>query len=171
MRIKQKELDEPDYQYSRYVNGKLAVVQVFSKPCYCVNIIAGKSKSCYPLTEQQYHGYVCECLNWYKPDKEFFLDQANRYIELAMKQKDLNMYQFFLNVALCYYKRAGLNENNPFKGDRPKQIERPHHGDRECKHIYGRGSAHAQRKILVWRGARGYRPYNKPVGRTIQTVG
>lgn len=134
MRIKQKELDEPDYQYSRYVNGKLAVVQVFSKPCYCVNIIAGKSKSCYPLTEEQYKGYCFEAINWYNPDKEFFLEQANRYIEFAMKQKDMNLYQFFMNVSLCYYKRAGLNEDNPFKNDPDNRIILKRYWDKY--HVY-----------------------------------
>lgn len=134
MRIKQKELGEPDYQYSRYVNGRLAVVQVFSKPCYCVNIITGKSKSCYPLTEAQYKGYCFEAINWYNPDREFFLEQANRYIELAMKQKDMNLYQFFLNVSLCYYKRAGLNEDNPFKGDPDNRIILKRYWDKY--HVY-----------------------------------
>ena len=112
MRIKQKDIQdkEPEYQYSRYVNGSLAVVQLFNDP-KCVNIVQSKEghiiRHCYPLTDAQYHGYVCECLNWYNPDKDMFRDMANKAIVKMTKTRDPNMQTFFMNVAMCYFKRCG----------------------------------------------------------------
>ena len=55
MRIKQNKLTEkPDLEYTK--NGTL--VQIYSKPCYCVNIVNETSRHCYPLTHEQYEIYM-----------------------------------------------------------------------------------------------------------------
>ena len=55
MRIKQNKLtSKPDLEYT--LHGTL--VQVFSRPCYCVNIVNEASRHCYPLTRMQYEIYM-----------------------------------------------------------------------------------------------------------------
>lgn len=65
MRIKQSKLIgyKHDTAYARFINNKHVLVFVYSKPCYCVNIVTTdlnnkESRQCYPLTKEEYDIYM-----------------------------------------------------------------------------------------------------------------
>lgn len=60
MRIKQQTLKghRPDAEYVRSVSGQRALVQVFSKPALCVNVVTRQAKHCYPVTQRTYNNYM-----------------------------------------------------------------------------------------------------------------
>lgn len=60
MRIKQQALKghRPDAEYVRSVSGQRALVQVFSEPMLCVNIVTRQASHCYPITQRAYNSYM-----------------------------------------------------------------------------------------------------------------
>lgn len=99
MRIKQNLLKEPDLEFTR---GE-ATVRVYSKPQYCVNIIRGNEKQCYPLTEQQYNEYMNPAANINIAGS---IRMCKKYSKLATKTKDARLKKFYMNAAEGFSKRG-----------------------------------------------------------------
>lgn len=110
MRLKQKVLSTPDYQYSRIICGVIGTVQIFHEPEFCVNIIQLKNNKriahCYPIDEATYERYKREAIDWYHPDKDSYKKLAAKYRSIANNTKDTNLKVFYTNVAECYEARS-----------------------------------------------------------------
>lgn len=100
MRIKQNKLTIPDYQWSRMINNKLGIIQLYHKPCYCVNIIYGDSKQCYPITKEQYDNYRDEYIMRTNPN--YRITMFKKFDKLAQTTSDPHLKTFYENVRSCY---------------------------------------------------------------------
>lgn len=112
MRIKQKKLNIPAYAYVRMVNGVQAIVQVFTEPQKCVNIIqikgTQKVQHCYPIDDAQFEHYVYEAKDWNSPNYQRTYTQYKDAVLMYNKFNDVNLKIFYKNVAQCYANKLGI---------------------------------------------------------------
>lgn len=104
MRIKQKQLKKykPDASYTKLVNGIEAKVDVYSQPCYCVNIQHWDNKACYPISFAQYLMYCQEAEETIHPSVHIIEHKIARLERLIKETSDVRLKKFYTNAINCY---------------------------------------------------------------------
>ena len=114
MRLKQRNLHAPVTKYSKLINGKLATLELYTEPTFCVNVIQNKGsqivKHCYPVSEQMFYDYMREAEIIKNRTIEVIEMQVHRCCNEAWKHKgDINLFTFWTNAAKSYLNRPGID--------------------------------------------------------------
>lgn len=106
MRIANKKLGKPDYEYTSVLKGKVIIVRLFHKPQYCVQIETALDKHCYPLTTEQYTNYCDNAEMILNPSREILKSQLNKAIQNVIKfDNEPKLKAFWENVRDYYARR------------------------------------------------------------------
>lgn len=96
MRIKQNKLKEPDFVTERH--GIKA--EFYSEPMFCMNVIKGNEKQCYPISADTYTANLPETYATLMTKHDICITKAIQF------NHDVNLKAFYKNAADEYKRRA-----------------------------------------------------------------
>lgn len=96
MRIKQNKLKEPDFIVTR---GEVKA-EFYSEPVFCMNVIKGNEKQCYPIRADDYMANLPESYAVLMTKHDACIAKARKF------KDDVNLKAFYKNAADEYKRRA-----------------------------------------------------------------